>query len=166
MVMVEKGAGRSRELGMLVVSLAACFGVSALGASWASQGLSPWYEGLSKPSWNPPGWVFGPVWVTLYILMAVAAWMIWRVRERPGAWVALGLYVVQLALNLAWTGIFFTLKLPGPALFEIALLWVMILATIVAFGRVRPWAGALLVPYLVWVSFASALNFMLWRLNG
>jgi tryptophan-rich sensory protein len=124
-----------------------------------------WYRALSKPSWNPPPWLFGPVWTLLYTLMAVAAWMVWR----QGGWareaLPLALYVAQLALNAAWTPIFFGAHRIGLALADVALLWLAILATLVAFAMTTPVAGLLLVPYLAWVTFASALNFQLWRLN-
>ncbi len=151
---------------MLVVSLLASFAVAGLGGYWTSLGLGPWYDSLAKPSWTPPNRVFGPVWTTLYTLMAVAAWLVWRVRDKPGAKVALSLYALQLTLNLAWSGIFFGLRSVGYGFFEVVLLWASIAATIVAFTRVRPVASALLVPYLGWVSYASALNYALWRLNG
>jgi benzodiazapine receptor len=156
----------SRGINTLIASLAACFFVAALGGYWTSLGLGPWYDSLTKPSWTPPNRVFGPVWTTLYSLMGVAAWLVWRVRERPGARVALILYAIQLTLNLVWSGIFFGLRSVGWGFFEVAFLWASILATIVAFAKVRPAASALLVPYLAWVSYASALNFALWRLNG
>lgn len=125
-----------------------------------------WYAALNKPAWSPPGWLFGPVWTLLYVLMAVAAWLVWR----EGGWArqrrALALYCGQLVLNAAWTPLFFGLRQPGWALIEIVLLWVAILATLVAFARVRRPAAWLLAPYLGWVSFAAFLNFTLWRLNS
>ena len=125
-----------------------------------------WYATLAKPPWNPPSWVFGPVWTLLYTLMAVAAWLVWR---RGGFAVQRGpliCYLVQLALNAAWTPLFFGLHQPGWALADILLLWLALTATLAAFWRVHRAASWLLVPYLAWVSFASALNFELWRLNA
>lgn len=122
-----------------------------------------WYAALNKPTWNPPPWVFGPAWTLLYTLMAVAAWMVWK---RAGFSKPLVLYFVQLALNAAWTPIFFGLHRLGVSVVVIAALWVMIAATLVSFRRVRSTAGWLLVPYLMWVSFASVLNVTIWRLNG
>lgn len=124
-----------------------------------------WYAGLEKPTWNPPSWVFGPVWSVLYTLMAVAAWLVWcrggwQAQRRP-----LGLYLIQLALNAAWTPLFFGLQSPGIALIDIILLFIAIAATMRAFFRVRTVAGLLLVPYLMWVGFASVLNFTLWWMN-
>lgn len=121
-----------------------------------------WYAALNKPVWNPPSWLFGPAWTLLYTLMAVAAWLIWK---RVGFSRPLGLYFVQLALNAAWTPIFFGAHQLGWALIEIFIMWIMILLTLLSFRRVNPTAGWLFIPYLAWVSFASFLNFTLWRLN-
>jgi translocator protein len=121
-----------------------------------------WYASLAKPSWNPPGWLFGPVWTVLYGMMAVAAWLVWR---RQGWCRALGIYLAQLLLNAAWTPIFFGAHEIGWALAEIIVLWVAILCTLLAFLRVSKPAGWMLVPYLAWVSFAAFLNFTLWRMN-
>jgi tryptophan-rich sensory protein len=121
-----------------------------------------WYAALNKPTWNPPSWVFGPAWTLLYTLMAVAAWLVWK---RVGFSRPLAFYFVQLALNAAWTPIFFGAHQLGWALVEIILMWIMILLTLLSFRRVTPTAGWLFVPYLAWVSFASFLNFTLWRLN-
>lgn len=146
----------------LVGWLILCFAAAGTGA-FVSTG--DWYASLQKPSWNPPAWVFGPAWTLLYILMAVAAWLIWR----EGGWKtqgrALSLFVVQLALNALWTPLFFGLHRPDLAFFEIILLWLAITATLGAFWRVKRAAGLLLVPYLAWVSFATALNFTIWRMN-
>jgi tryptophan-rich sensory protein len=121
-----------------------------------------WYAALNKPVWNPPSWLFGPAWTLLYTLMAVAAWLVWK---RVGFSRPLGLYFVQLALNAAWTPIFFGAHQLGWALIEILVMWIMILFTLLSFRRVNPTAGWLFLPYLAWVSFATYLNFTLWRLN-
>ncbi len=121
-----------------------------------------WYAALNKPSWNPPAWLFGPAWTLLYTLMAVAAWLVWK---RVGFSRPLALYFVQLALNAAWTPIFFGAHQLGWALIEILVMWIMILLTLLSFRRVNPTAGWLFLPYLAWVSFATYLNFTLWRLN-
>ena len=121
-----------------------------------------WYAGLNKPSWNPPAWLFGPAWTTLYTLMAIAAWLVWK---RVAFTRALGFYFVQLILNAAWTPIFFGAHAMGWALVEISIMWIAILLTLLSFLRVQKTAGLLLVPYLAWVSFATFLNFTLWRLN-
>ena len=146
-------------LGWLVLS----FSAALTGALVSTDG---WYAALQKPTWNPPPWVFGPVWSALYLMMGVAAWLVWREggwRERRDPLV---LFVVQWGLNAAWTPIFFRLHNITLALVEIALLWLTLAATTAAFFRVRRWAGALLLPYLAWVTFAGVLTFTLWRLNA
>ena len=124
-----------------------------------------WYAGLAKPAWNPPGWVFGPVWPVLYAVTAVAAWRVWR----RGGWAehkaALSLFVVQWALNALWTPLFFGLLRPGWALAEILVLLIAILATLRAFWRVDRPAGLLLLPYAAWVGFATVPNWTIWRMN-
>jgi translocator protein len=124
-----------------------------------------WYAALKKPSWNPPAWIFGPVWTALYAMMGMAAWLVWKqggfaAQRRP-----LTAFLVQLALNAAWTPLFFGLHWTGLAFAEIVLLWLAIAATIALFRPVNLAAAWLLAPYLAWVSFAAALNFTLWRLN-
>src|SRR5680860_17116 len=117
----------------LVGFLALSFLVAALGGWFTSMGMPEWYAALEKPSWNPPSWVFGPAWTTLYIAMAVAAWLVWKEAGFSGAPAALGLYFVQLALNLAWSGVFFALRSPGWALVELSVLWIAILAATALF---------------------------------
>lgn len=124
-----------------------------------------WYAALAKPAWTPPSWVFGPVWTLLYVLMGVAAWLVWD-RHRNAARGALTLFVLQLIVNAAWSWLFFGLRSPAVAFAGIVLLWALILATVIAFRRLRPPAAALLLPYLAWVTFAAALNFAIWRLNA
>lgn len=124
-----------------------------------------WYAALTKPTWNPPAWIFGPAWTLLYTLMSVAAWLVWtrgglKAQRRP-----LTLYFVQLALNAAWTPIVFGAHSLGWGVLTIGLLWIAILLTLMMFRRVSAVAGVLLVPYLAWVTFATALNFELWRMN-
>lgn len=142
--------------------LAVCFGAAAMGALFMP---GEWYASLQKPSWNPPSWIFGPVWTALYTMMAVAAWVVWR----QGGWdkqrKPLLIFLVQLTLNALWTPLFFGLHWPGVAFAEIVLLWLAIATTIALFRSVSGTAMLLLVPYLAWVSFAAALNFTLWRLN-
>ena len=139
--------------------------VAAVAGGAASVNARTYYAALVQPAWAPPGWLFGPVWTTLYLLMGVAAWMVWRVGGFGAARAALSLYLVQLVLNALWTWLFFAWHRGALAFAEIVLLWIVIAATLVAFWRVRPLAGALLVPYLLWVSFASALNYAVWQLN-
>ena len=134
-------------------------------------GLRVWYRTIERPEWNPPDWVFGPVWTTLYLLMGVALLQVVRAdrsraaQARTARRVGLGLFAIQLALNFAWSWIFFTNHDLFGALVEILALWLAIVATIVAFGRVRTSAAALLVPYLAWTSFATLLTATIWSLN-
>jgi benzodiazapine receptor len=136
-------------------------------AAWVGSRFQPgeWYAGLVKPVLTPPAWVFGPVWTLLYLMMAIAAWLVWRTLGLTGALGPLGLFLMQLALNALWSYIFFGLQRPGLAFLDIVALWLAILATLIAFWRANPTAGLLLFPYLLWVSFATYLNFQFWRLN-
>jgi tryptophan-rich sensory protein len=147
-------------VGWLVVSFAA----SAVGAVASIQAKS-FYSQLAQPEWAPPPWVFGPVWTVLYALMGIAAWLVWRSRGFRANRQALTLFLLQLAFNALWSWLFFAWHLGIMALADVLVLWILIVATLVSFWRVRPLAGALLIPYLLWVSFASALNFSLWQLN-
>ena len=159
---VKKGA--NSILG-LAIALAACYGVAVVGGLFTAGSGQGWYATLAKPSWQPPAWVFGPVWTVLYGMMAVAVWLVWlRRRQRPGA-APMVLFGVQLALNAAWSPLFFGLHCPGIAFVDIVLLWLALAATVWLFLRRSAVAGLLLVPYLLWVSFAAALNFAIWRLN-
>jgi tryptophan-rich sensory protein len=147
----------------LIIFLVACFAVAALGSLATTPEIPGWYSTLSKPSWNPPNWLFGPVWTTLYAMMAVAAWLVWR---RAGWSSAITLFIIQLILNLAWSFIFFKFHSPGLAFIEIVLLWATIVATTVKFSGISQSAALLFIPYLLWVTFAAALNFSIWRLNS
>jgi benzodiazapine receptor len=147
-------------VGWLVVSFAA----SAVGAV-ASIKAKSFYSQLIQPNWAPPSGIFGPVWTVLYTLMGIAAWLVWRSGGfRPNRQ-ALTLFLLQLAFNALWSWLFFAWYLGALALADIVMLWILIVATIVSFWRVRPFAGGLLIPYLLWVSFASVLNYSLWQLN-
>lgn len=149
----------------LVAAIALCFGAAALGSLATAQSVDTWYAALRKPAWTPPGWVFGPVWTALYLMMAVAAWRVWLAGPWRRTAGPLGLFAVQLVLNVLWSVLFFGLQTPGAALVEIVVLWAAILATTIAFFRYSRSAGALMIPYLAWVSLAVTLNFELWRLN-
>lgn len=162
----ERSAVRTRSSGIaLGVILLLCLATGGLGAAWTNLSVATWYADLQKPSWNPPNWVFGPVWTALYVMMAVAAWLVWRERGLSWGKAPLALFAVQLVLNAAWSGLFFGLRNPGLALVEIALLWSAIVATAVSFSRISGWAAGLLVPYLGWVSFAAVLNGVIWWSN-
>jgi translocator protein len=150
----------------LAVSVAVCFGAAALGSLLTTPSLESWYAALQKPSWTLPNWVFGPVWSALYLAMAIAAWLAWRAAGFPGSKPALALFAVQLGLNVCWSAVFFTLHRPGLAFAEIVLLWLFILLTVVAFWFLSRAAAWLMAPYLLWASFAAALNFAIWRLNA
>ena len=133
--------------------------------SVASINAREFYAQLSTPEWAPPGWLFGPVWTTLYFLMAIAAWLVWRDRGWKQARGALALYLVQLAVNAAWSWVFFAWRRGQLALVVVVVLGVLIVFTIVAFARVRKSAALLLLPYLLWVSFATALTASAWQRN-
>ena len=150
-----------------MVPVLVCLGVGALGSLLSvGKNLSDWYAALNKPWFNPPNWVFAPVWTTLYVLMGVAVFLVWRKGwEHRSVRIGLVLFAVQLALNALWTPLFFGCHWIGAALIDIVLLWPAILATIAAFHRVSLLAAVCLYPYLVWVSFAAVLNFRLWQLN-
>jgi tryptophan-rich sensory protein len=149
----------------LAVALAVSAVAQGLGIWLTSRSVDIWYATLIKPTWTPPEWAFGPVWTALYVLMAVAAWLVWRERAQTSIAIALMLYGVQLILNVMWPALFFGFRSPGAGLVGIAMLWAAIGGTLVAFWRARRLAGWLLVPYLLWVSYAAALNWALWRLN-
>ncbi|WP_194721787.1 TspO/MBR family protein [Noviherbaspirillum malthae] len=146
--------------GWVIVSFIA----AALGAAASIQAGS-FYAQLVRPDWAPPASVFGPVWTTLYALMGIAAWLVWREGGFRAAGSALVLFLVQLALNALWSWLFFGWHRGAQAFADILLLWALILATLVAFWRIRPLAGVLLLPYLLWVSFAAVLNYSVWQLN-
>ena len=154
---------RKQALG-LAGWLASTFATGGIGAI-ASASAASFYGELSQPSWAPPAWLFGPVWSALYFLMGIAAWLVWREHGFRGAPTALKLFVAQLFANALWTWIFFVWHQGALSLAEIVVLWLLIACTILAFWRLHRLAALLLVPYLAWVSFATALTASLWRLN-
>lgn len=153
-----------RQLVGFITWLGVCFVAAATGGLASIQAGS-FYLSLARPEWAPPAAVFGPVWSVLYGLMAIAAWLVWREGGFRHARSALTLFLVQLAFNAVWSWLFFAWHLGALAFVDVLLLWVLIVATMIAFWRIRPLAGALLVPYLLWVSFAAALNYTVWQLN-
>lgn len=149
----------------LVPFIVVCFTAGAIGAFFTNISVNTWYAQLRRPAWTPPNWIFGPVWTSLYIMMALSAWLVWRSASRAEAGGALALFGVQLGLNSLWSVVFFGLRRIGPAFGEIMILWMMTVATAVAFLPISLLAAWLLVPYLAWVAFASYLNFRIWQMN-
>ena len=148
----------------LIIALLIPLAVGAISGYFTTTGVNGWYAAAAKPAFNPPNWIFGPVWTTLYALMGIALYLVWK-TDAPARQTAVILFGVQLALNFAWSFIFFSLKQPGWAFAELLLMWVMILLTIFAFGKISSLAAWLLVPYISWVSFAGVLNYFIWKLN-
>ncbi|MDD3497914.1 MAG: tryptophan-rich sensory protein [Candidatus Moranbacteria bacterium] len=149
----------------LIFSVAIAQLAGIIGSFFTSSSVRTWYVDIIKPQWNPPAWLFGPVWITLYTLMGVAAYLIWQQKDQPGAKIALVVYGIHLALNALWSIIFFGLKNPGLAFGEIIILLASILVVAFLFWRINPYAGMLFIPYVLWVSFASFLNYNIWKLN-
>jgi benzodiazapine receptor len=149
----------------LVVLVVVCEGVGLLGGRWTGPEIPRWYRTLAKPSFNPPSWIFAPVWTTLYLLMAIAAWLVVSAQSGAARTAGLGLFFLQLALNLAWSWIFFRKHALGAAALEVATLWITIGATTLVFAQVSPASAWLMAPYWAWVTFASILNASIWRLN-
>lgn len=156
---------RTQQLMGLAGWLALCFATAGVGAV-ASVNAEAFYSGLVQPSWAPPSWLFGPAWTALFTLMAVAVWLVWRAPAEPSArrW-ALGLFMVQLAANALWSWLFFAWQQGGWAFAEVLVFWVLIFLTCAAFWRIRPLAGALMLPYLAWVAFSACLNWVVWQAN-
>ncbi|HLL83747.1 MAG TPA: TspO/MBR family protein [Longimicrobium sp.] len=157
---------QSRETAIvaLPVWLAVSF-VAAAAGGIASASAPVFYAQLAKPAWAPPAWLFGPAWTVLFVLMGVAAWLVWRERGHPRARTGLTLFVVQLVFNALWSWLFFAWRRGDLALAEVVVLELLIVATMVAFWRVRPLAGALMIPYALWVAYATALTAAVWRMN-
>lgn len=156
---------RGQQLAGLAGWIALCYLTAAAGAV-ASANARDFYAALVQPDWSPPGWLFGPVWTVLFTLMAVAAWLVWRAPAAPpDRRRALGLFGVQLVANALWSWLFFAWQKGGWAFAEVIVFWLLIAATATAFWRIRPLAGLLLLPYLVWVAFAAYLNWVLWQAN-
>ena len=156
---------KSRPYSALAAFLIATFATAVIGGAATASSVNTWYAGLRKPDWNPPNWVFGPAWTVLYVLMAVAAWRVWGRTEVDARRRTLELFSAQLALNALWSVLFFGFRRPGFALVDVVVLWSLLLTLQVRFARIDRVAGWLWTPYLVWVSFASALNAAVWWLN-
>lgn len=149
----------------LGVALMVCFSAAAIGGLATASGLESWFATLAKPSWNPPNWIFGPVWSTLYLMMAIAVWLVWKTSGLAKAKLAIGWFGFHLLLNILWSHLFFQFQQPGWAAVEIVFLWIAIAVCIDMFWRHSITAAALLLPYLCWVTFATFLNFTIWSLN-
>jgi len=156
-----KSSAKKLAISLILPQLA-----GGIGALFTTPSVTSWYGTITKPSFNPPSWIFGPVWTTLFVLMGIAFYLVWQQgTNRPQVRQALAVFGVQLVLNTLWSIIFFGLHSPGAALIEIAFLWLAIAATIAFFAKISKPAAWLLAPYLAWVSFAAFLNFTIWRLN-
>lgn len=150
----------------LIIAIAVCEFAGILGSLFTFSAIPTWYAGLAKPVLNPPSWLFGPVWTALYALMGVAWWLVWRSAADPAAKRrAHILFILQLTLNAAWSPIFFGLHSIGWAFGEILVLWILIIFTLWTFAKISRLAAWLLVPYILWVSFAAYLNYSIWMLN-
>jgi translocator protein len=149
----------------LILCLLLSYAAAGVGQLLFDAAPDAWYAQLNKPSFNPPGWVFGPVWSVLYACMGVAAWLVWRQRGRLIAKWGLVLFAVQLALNAAWSPLFFAAHEPGWAFIDIVALWIVLASAVVVFFKTQRVAGILMTPYLLWVSFAAVLNAAIWSLN-
>ena len=152
----------------LVVAVVLTVGIGSIGGIFTATEIQRWYLQLNKPSWNPPNWLFAPVWTTLYLLMGIALYLIWKaepVAADTKRW-AIIIFIAQFALNFLWSFIFFKQHQPGWAFVEIVVMWLAIFCTIIAFSKINTTAAWLLVPYISWVSFAAILNYSIWQLNG
>lgn len=150
----------------LAISIGVCLAAGFIGSIFTTASIPTWYTTLEKPSFNPPNWLFGPVWTILFILMGISAFLVWRVGlSEPNVRIALIIFVIQLILNVFWSVAFFGLRSPIAGLIVIIVLWVAILLTILSFAKVSITAGILLIPYILWVSFASILNATIYVLN-
>lgn len=149
----------------LLAFILVCEAIGLLGGLWTGPEIPRWYRTLVKPSFNPPGWIFGPVWTALYLLMAIAAWLVFNVPSSSTRSLGLTLFLIQLTLNLAWSYIFFRKHAIGAAALEVSILWCSIGATTIVFSQVSATSAWLMAPYWAWVTFASILNATIWRLN-
>jgi tryptophan-rich sensory protein len=150
----------------LAAFVALTFSAAGIGSAFTARSVRSWYPSLRKPPGNPPASYFGPVWTVLYFLMTIAAWNVWRLGDGwSGAAPAITIFLIQLALNAAWSAIFFGMRAPGLALIEIIFLWAAVLACIILFWRISIFSAALLLPYLAWITYATYLNAEIWRLN-
>lgn len=149
-----------------VISLLVCLAAGFLGSIFTTPSIPTWYASLTKPSFNPPNWLFAPAWTILFILMGISAFLVWhKGLKKKGVKKALGFFLAQLIFNVLWSFLFFKFHSPFLALLDIIFLWFLILLTILKFFKINNTAGLLLIPYLLWVSFASILNYFVYKLN-
>ncbi len=154
------------NFGKLIISVLVCLSAGFIGSAFTTPSIPNWYATLNKPSFNPPNWLFAPVWTTLFILMGIAAFLIWRKGlKKKGVKNALIIFLIQLVFNTLWSFLFFKFHSPFWALVDIAVLWALILLSLIKFWKINKAAGILLIPYLLWVSFASILNYFIYKLN-
>jgi benzodiazapine receptor len=160
---------KTTSLLLLIIAFLLCFSAAAVGSAATTPAITGWYANLVKPSFSPPNWLFGPVWTALYIFMAIALWRVWESKKKKNAKEkrrAVTYFYIQLVLNVLWSILFFALQSPALAFIEILVLWAAIYVTIKKFFKVSALAGWLLVPYILWVSFAAVLNFAVMLLNS
>jgi len=148
----------------LIISVLICLLAGFIGSIFTTPAITTWYAALQRPSFAPPNWVFFPVWTSLFIMMGISLFLVWQKKEKKV--IALYIFAAQLVLNVLWSVVFFGLRSPLLGLIEIIILWIAILATILSFMKISRTAGYLLIPYILWVSFAAILNFSIWRLNS
>lgn len=163
---MNKNTGTAKKILLFIFSIAICQIAGLVGSIFTTPAIPLWYASLAKPSFNPPNWVFAPVWTTLFLLMGIALYLVLReFPEKPSSKNALIAFAIQLALNTGWSIMFFGLKSPLAGFIWIVILWLAILVTIITFSRITKTGAILLLPYILWVSFATILNFFIWRLN-
>jgi benzodiazapine receptor len=157
---------KTNKILLLVASLIICQSAGITGSIFTTPAIPTWYANINKPSFRPPNWVFAPVWTTLFLLMGIALFLIWKKGlKRKDVKIAFFFFIFHLVLNTLWSFLFFGLESPFAAFIEIIFLWISILVSIILFFRISKVAGILLIPYILWVTFASVLNFSIWRLN-
>jgi translocator protein len=156
---------KTNQIGKLIASLLLPLGIGGIAGIFTTEAIPGWYASLNQPSFNPPNWIFGPVWTTLYIILGISLFLIWKLETGKQRNQAILVFTVQLLLNFGWSFCFFYFKMIGLALFDIVALWIMIVIMLICFYRLKPLAAYINIPYLLWVSFATALNLAYFFLN-
>jgi tryptophan-rich sensory protein len=155
-----------KDIVKLLLSIVICQAAGIIGSFFTTPNIPTWYKALNKPPFAPPNWVFAPVWTILFLLMGIALYLVWKQGwSAPGVRMAMIIFFIHLVVNILWSAVFFGLRAPLAGFFVIVALWFLIILTIIYFSNISKTAGILLIPYIVWVSFASVLNFMLYKLN-